>query len=185
MISPQFSVIDGSTNQVLFFAGGTGGTFPETFDVKVSTTGNSVADFTETIASETTSADTENGEYDEFLYDLSAFDGEDIYVAIVGTSTNQFHLLVDDFSVGTTASTGLETFQSFSFYPNPVQNSVNLSAQSQIDRVVIHNMLGQKVKERESNKTDLQLNVAEFASGVYFMNVTIDGNQKTFKLVKE
>jgi hypothetical protein len=39
--------------------------------------------------------------------------------------------------------------------------------------------------ERTSNQTQVKLNVADFASGVYFMNVTIDGTQKSFKIIKE
>ena len=126
---------------------------------------------------------------DNEVIDLSAYSGT-VQIAFWATdgSVNDdedYDFFIDDFEVTTALSITSNEFNSFAFYPNPAQNVLNLDAQAQIDRVVIHNMLGQKVMERTSNQTQLKLNVADFASGVYFMNVTIDGTQKSFKIIKE
>jgi hypothetical protein len=109
----------------------------------------------------------------------------DVYVRAICSEDSESDLTGPAMFTTAVASTSGFDFESFVYYPNPVQNVLNLDAQAQIDRVVIHNMLGQKIMDRNSNQTQLKLNLADFASGVYFMNVTIDGVQKTFKIVKE
>ena len=66
----------------------------EEFNVMLSTTGTNKTDFTVTIASNESpvSADT----WEEFSYDLSAYNGTDIYVAIQAISTDQNYLCIDD-----------------------------------------------------------------------------------------
>ncbi len=100
LISPQFTVNSGVSDQVSFFAGGTGETFPESFDVKLSTTGTNPSDFTVLLGTETTISDVDDfGEYINYTYNLTAYDGQPVYVAIVATATAAFHLYVDEFSV--------------------------------------------------------------------------------------
>ncbi|PVW16245.1 fibronectin type III domain-containing protein [Marixanthomonas spongiae] len=100
LISPQFTVNTGVSDQVSFYAGGTGPTFPETFDVKLSTTGTTPSDFSVVLASETTIADVDDlGEFIHYTYNLSAYDGQAVHVAIVATSPPAFQLYVDEFSV--------------------------------------------------------------------------------------
>lgn len=100
LISPQFIVNSGVSDQVSFYAGGTGATFPESFDVKLSTTGTNPSDFTVLLGSETTISDVDDlGEYINYTYNLSSYAGQPVYVAIVATSTAAFHLYVDEFSV--------------------------------------------------------------------------------------
>lgn len=100
LISPQFTVSGGMTDLITFYAGGTGPTFPETFDVKLSTTGTNPSDFTVVLGSETTTADVDDlGEYNEYAYNLSDYIGQDVYIAIVATTVAKFKLYVDEFSV--------------------------------------------------------------------------------------
>lgn len=100
LISPQFTVNLGVSDQVSFYAGGTGLAFPESFDVKLSTTGTNPSDFTVLLGSETTISDVDDfGEYINYTYNLTAYDGQPVYVAIVATATAAFHLYVDEFSI--------------------------------------------------------------------------------------
>ncbi len=100
LISPQFTVNLGVSDLVSFYAGGTGLTFPESFDVKLSTTGTDPSDFTVLLGSETTISDVDDfGEYINYTYNLSTYDGQPVYIAIVATATAAFHLYVDEFSV--------------------------------------------------------------------------------------
>ena len=68
----------------------------EYFNVKLSTTGNNKEDFTVTLAEKVIPA-SEVPEY--FTYDLSAYEGQTVYVAIHMTSFNKFMLIVDDFAM--------------------------------------------------------------------------------------
>ena len=101
LISPQFTVTGGVSDRVNFYAGIQGTFWTETFEVRVSTTGIAAADFTDLIASETASTDAAAADYTLYSYDLSAYDGSDIYVAIVATDTDRFYLAIDEFSVDT------------------------------------------------------------------------------------
>lgn len=73
----------------------------------------------------------------------------------------------------------------FNYYPNPTSNQLNLSADSNISKVEIYNILGQKVQSSVVNATQKQLNVSSLQKGIYLMEVSIDTAKKTFKIVKE
>ena len=92
LISPKFSVTANST-RFSFNASDYFG-YPESFEVLVSTTGKSAADFTDTISSEVAT-----GGYSYYQYDLSAYVGQDVYVSIHSTSADQYYLFIDDVTI--------------------------------------------------------------------------------------
>ena len=94
LISPKFQVTTGSSDRFSFMAQDYGG-YGETFDVMVSTSGFSAADFTITLAS----AVTPSSSYSYYEYDLSAYSGQDIYVSIKATGTNGYYLFIDDVTI--------------------------------------------------------------------------------------
>ena len=94
LISPQFQVTTGLSDRISFMAQDYGG-YGETFDVMVSTSGFSAADFTITLAS----AVTPSSSYSYYEYDLSAYSGQDIYVSIKATGTNGYYLFIDDVTI--------------------------------------------------------------------------------------
>lgn len=73
----------------------------------------------------------------------------------------------------------------FSFFPNPVNNELKLMTRSQVDKVIIYNIIGQKVMIETPNDVSPKLNVERLGSGTYIMSVTIEGVSKSFKLLKE
>lgn len=77
LISPQISINSGDE---LSFWVRKFGSYIDVMDVLVSTTSNSTSDFTNTLESITWTAD-EGDEWTQYTYDLSSFDGEDIYIA--------------------------------------------------------------------------------------------------------
>jgi len=74
----------------------------ERFRVGVSTTGLDPADFT--IISEGDYVEAPVDDWTEFSYDLAAYDGQNIYVAIQCVSNDAFILLIDDFYIGASKS---------------------------------------------------------------------------------
>jgi hypothetical protein len=92
LITPQLSPAAGNFTYSFYAESYLGGSFPEQFNVLLSTTGNAVANFTITLASTITAPAT----YGQFSYDLSAYIGQNVYVAIQAISTNEFYLLIDD-----------------------------------------------------------------------------------------
>lgn len=93
LITPKLTIMS-AQDSIHFWAKNHTASFLEEFRVKVSTETPLIADFThilDTLASPGTS-------WEKFSYDLSAFNGQDIYIAIEAISTNEYHLYVDDFS---------------------------------------------------------------------------------------
>lgn len=109
------------------------------------------------------------------------------YVTDGGPSgTNSNYIGIDTFSV-TMGSASVEDLQSFdfSFYPNPVNDVLNLKANSTIDQVEILNLLGQKVFVDTPNSLQKSVDFSDLQSGIYLVKVAIDGSEGTFKIVKK
>ncbi|MGH2666681.1 choice-of-anchor J domain-containing protein [Flavobacterium sp.] len=97
LISPSISVVNGSTNRVSFWAGIDGTFWTETFQVKLSTTGTASTDFNVVLGTETATTNASAANYTQYTYDLSAYNGQNVYVAVVATDTDRLYLFVDDF----------------------------------------------------------------------------------------
>ncbi|MEI7594464.1 MAG: choice-of-anchor J domain-containing protein [Bacteroidota bacterium] len=78
-----------------FYASAVGGaSFPEKFNIKLSTTNTSTGSFTTTLVSNVTVSSTT---YSQYSYDLSAYNGQAVYIAIQCVSAeNMFYLEIDD-----------------------------------------------------------------------------------------
>ncbi|MGI6198216.1 MAG: choice-of-anchor J domain-containing protein [Candidatus Cloacimonadaceae bacterium] len=94
LISPRVAPTAAS-HTFSFYGSNNSGTYDERFNVLVSTTTPEVTSFTDTLG---TNVQTGSTTYTFHTYDLSAFIGQQIYVAIQAISTNQLYLLIDDVS---------------------------------------------------------------------------------------
>ncbi len=74
--------------------------------------------------------------------------------------------------------------EGFAFYPNPTNDIVNLSSVENIEKVALYNILGQKLMDLNVNATTTELNVSNLAAGAYLMEVTVDGQKGTYKVIK-
>ena len=85
------------------------------------------------------------------------------------------------------ASLGNNSFDNanFTFYPNPVKNTLNLSYNKEISTVEIFNLLGQKVNSIVVNSNDSQIDMSNLSKGAYMVKVTSDNQVKTLKVIKE
>lgn len=84
-----------------------------------------------------------------------------------------------------TASTEENNFEGFTFYPNPAGETLNLSATRAIENVTIYSLLGQKVFETSPQQIKPSINISSIASGIYVMNVNIEGQSSTYKIIKQ
>ena len=69
---------------------------------------------------------------------------------------------------------------SFTLYPNPTQDVLNIESQEPIDRVRIYSINGSLIKETSSTSTG----ISELPAGLYFARINIGGNSLTKKFVK-
>ncbi|OZV66585.1 T9SS type A sorting domain-containing protein, partial [Winogradskyella aurantia] len=76
-------------------------------------------------------------------------------------------------------------FGNFNYYPNPVENTLTLGAQNNIETVVMFNMLGQEVLRTLPNNVTSNLDMSRLDAGAYFVKVTIANITKTIRVIKE
>lgn len=90
LVTPKIAVTNG--NVLKLWAKNQSTSFIEKFDVKVSTTDSLAASFTNTIASQVAPG----AAWQQYEYDLSAYAGQNIYVAFYIATTDEFRLYIDD-----------------------------------------------------------------------------------------
>lgn len=93
IITPKLSV-GNATDSIHFWAKNHSPSFLEEFHVKVSTSGQDTASFTQNLAINQSPSNT----WQKYSFALNSFVGQDIYVAIQAISTNEYALYLDDFS---------------------------------------------------------------------------------------
>lgn len=106
--------------------------------------------------------------------------GQTYYCFVVNTG-GVTDIIFDNCQLGT-ASNEIEGFE---FYPNPTRERINLAAAQNIESVVLYNILGQRMIEVNVDATTTELNVAHLAAGAYLMEVTVDGQTGTYKVIKQ
>lgn len=82
-------------------------------------------------------------------------------------------------------SNGSFDHNNFSYFPNPVKNTLNLSYNQEISNVEVFNLLGQKVISNKTNANSVQIDMSNLSMGAYMVKVTSDNHVKTIKVVKE
>jgi hypothetical protein len=72
-----------------------------------------------------------------------------------------------------------------SIYPNPAKDFVKLSAIScQLSVVKVYNCLGMMVEEIEVNANEVEINISEYNSGIYFFNIETENGSHIQKVLK-
>lgn len=98
LITPQFTVTAGTSDQLSLWAKHRSDTYSEPFDILLSTASANAVDFTTIVAA----AVTPNTTWQKFTYSLSAYAGQTVYIAFKSTTLNQWELYLDDVVVGAT-----------------------------------------------------------------------------------
>ena len=184
LISPQVNLTGATGSNLSFWAKSITDNFGlERFEVLLSTTGNAQADFTEDISGGEQQAPI--GDYIEYSYDLSAYDGQQVYIAIHYVAQDSFILLMDDFLVEAgTLGVNDNAFNSFNHFIDS-NGQLNLSADTSMERLALYNMLGQEVVSQRLTSTNEVVSIADLQTGVYIASVSIEGNTKSFKIIKK
>lgn len=93
---------------------------------------------------------------------------------------------VDDFQVieGNILSNPDLVLNEFRIYPNPVVDVLNISSIEVVEKVAVYNVLGQLVNQVTPKTASPTIDFSTMKSGVYFVEVTINGQSQTVKIVK-
>ncbi len=93
-----------------------------------------------------------------------------------------------DINVSGSITLGVESIENtsgFTYFPNPVKNTLNLKAQSNIQNVSVYNMLGQEVLRNSPNSLNSEVSMASLQTGAYFVKVTINDAVETIRVIKQ
>ncbi|NIK92183.1 T9SS type A sorting domain-containing protein [Mangrovimonas sp. CR14] len=111
--------------------------------------------------------------------------GETIYVRVWEYGGNE----TEPFSISayneTLSTQDFDTQELFSYFPNPVENSLTIKAQQSIEMVEVYNMLGQMVANETPNNLEGTIDMSALAAGSYFVKVTIGNSSETIRIVKK
>ncbi|WP_179019984.1 fibronectin type III domain-containing protein [Winogradskyella forsetii] len=126
-----------------------------------------------------------------FIVDLTGMTGN-VQFAFFATDGETDDLEDYDFHVGNfvvnntvLSTTQYDNLAAFTYYPNPVKNTLILNAQNTIEQVVMYNMIGQEVLRAIPNSVDSDLDMSQLETGTYFVKVTIANSTETVRVIKE
>lgn len=94
-------------------------------------------------------------------------------------------IYIDDVTLATgILSTNSFDSESFTIFPNPVVNQLNIQSKEAVNTVSIYNVLGKLVHQSSPNTISPSIDMATYKSGIYFVEVTIGNARRTVKVVK-
>lgn len=134
-----------------------------------------------------------HGKMEPHSVSLANFAGQNIYIAFLHDSHDDFQLQVDDilvFNQGASSTTLTSNFLYFNILPNPVRDVafINWKTQTpQEGRLSVFGQAGQLVFEQKFNAREegqVYLDVTTFAAGVYRCHLQTNDGQASKVLVK-
>lgn len=114
--------------------------------------------------------------------------GSTLYIGVWKFGTTAPSLTVNGFRISAyDASLGSGSFDNanFSYYPNPIKNTLNLTYNQEISNAEVFNLLGQKVSSNVINANSAQIDMSNLSKGAYLVRVTSNNQVKTIKVIKE
>ena len=121
-------------------------------------------------------------EWTTYEFDLSAYEGENIRIAIHYVGNDSFVLQTDSFKVEGTLGLSENEISDFEYYYNPFNDVLNMSSSEKLSNIQIFNILGQKIIEEDINSYNHQINLANLSTSIYFIKVESNNGVNTFKL---
>ncbi|EPR72674.1 hypothetical protein ADIWIN_2287 [Winogradskyella psychrotolerans RS-3] len=98
------------------------------------------------------------------------------------TTTTVWSFTTDD----TLLSIDENALTTFSVYPNPTANILNIKSSQEIDNVTVFNLLGQNVASFSKNEiTNSSIDMSELSNGLYLVKITSGDKTQTLRVTKE
>lgn len=164
LITPQIS-LGAFGNYLTWNAKSQDPSYPDSYLILLSNTGNDMGSFTDTLAFVTG----ENFEWTEREVNLTGqgYDNQSVYFAFVLRSYDAFKLFIDDIQVRSLDDTGLDeiSLPTLHIYPNPVDDILNISTLNPLS-YRIYDQAGRLLYYGN----DSALTVKDFSPGSYFIH---------------
>ncbi|MBV7269267.1 T9SS type A sorting domain-containing protein [Winogradskyella sp. WHY3] len=117
---------------------------------------------------------------------MSSFVGQTVYFAFRHHAvSDEFVLNIDNIGIDVTLSINEFEQNVFTHNYDKVSKTLNLeSSNSEMTNVEVYSLLGQSVVSKPLSNTSESIDVSSLNDGVYLAKVSINGNSKTIKFVK-
>jgi hypothetical protein len=154
--------------------------FPDNYAVKISNSGTDISNFTNTLIQITG----ESFEWVTRSIDLSGagYSSQNVNIAFVNNTNNGFKLYLD--SIIVTKEDPVQLFElnttNFSVFPNPSTNQITINSSFEINQIAILNNSGQRLIVTKNTHID----ISELSTGIYYVEVIMNGEKQTKKIVK-
>ncbi|AZA83843.1 hypothetical protein C1637_13580 [Chryseobacterium lactis] len=156
----------------------------EKFNVYVSTTDTQTTSFTKINTNPIVTPAVV--QWAEQTFNLDAYAGQNVYIAIQCVSEDQFALFVDDFKVTTTGTLATsevsKSSSSIFVFPNPVADVLNIRSRAKVNNVEIFDRSGRKIPADLNND---KVNVKNLSPGSYIINVETKEGKTSSKFIKK
>ncbi|SEL96261.1 Por secretion system C-terminal sorting domain-containing protein [Aquimarina amphilecti] len=130
----------------------------------------------------------------EYSYDLSNFTNEESFIFrfnfVSDQAVNKEGVIIDDLSIeGNLLSVDeFENAPVLSLFPNPSSDIFNIQWRNANNvSYTVTDLAGKLIASRKdvnSSENTAQINLSNFAKGMYFLNVNLNGVEETMKLIK-
>lgn len=115
--------------------------------------------------------------------DLSAYNGQQIYIAFVMIQDDGDNWYIDNVNVtGTLGTADFNSNLKASLYPNPTKDILNIDTDEAIEKIEVYGILGNLLNTVTNTKI---VDLTEFSNGLYLIKIkSVDGNEVTQKVMK-
>jgi hypothetical protein len=153
------------------------------FQVMVSTTDNNPSSFT-AISSVTEAP----ASWQQFTYNLSAYDNQEIYVAIHHVSADKFILWIDDLEINSTTNVNNQDkdITNLVVSPIPANNEVTFKSSNPIAQITIYSVDGKSQMNINKYGRTVNVDIEKLKTGVYFAKIKYaDNTSEMTKFIKK
>ncbi len=194
LVTPQITLPEADEITFTFWSRSYTSTYLEDFNIKLSTTGNSIADFSVNLGSVTDAPDS----WTLYEYDLSDYENQSIFLALQCVSVDEYYLFADDFlissqtlSINTSNEPIPSDYSMYQNYPNPFNplTTISYSIPEMTDvNISIFNITGQLVEtlvkeEKEPGYHSVVWYPKNVSSGLYIYKLKVGDKTLSKKMI--
>lgn len=92
---------------------------------------------------------------------------------------------IDNFTIDGAAGISSQETLGFTFYPNPTKDILNVVGVETIESLTLRNLMGQTMVTIPVNTTNAQIDLSDYATGVYLLEVSTAGTSNVIRVIKE
>lgn len=180
LITPQLD-LGAYGNYITWMTKSHDASYPDSYQVLISTTDNALSSFTDTLVN----VPNEATSWTEHMVNLSeeGYDNQSVHIAFVLRTYDGFKLYMDSLHVWKEDPVSVPALAAadFAVYPNPFENALTVSSDYPVESLELLNASGQVVKTVQ--KTAF-MNTADLPQGIYFLHIHTANNSAVRKLIK-